>query len=121
MKIAIVGKGHVGTSLGAGLTRTGHRDPEESVFSAANWGELIIMAAPFGEVKNAVQEIGPATEGKVLIDVTNPLDQNMDLAIGFSALNAEEVQKMLPGARVIKAFNTALGRTRAMAGPGGNR
>jgi predicted dinucleotide-binding enzyme len=112
MKIAIVGKGHVGTSLGKGMERAGHqvryghRDPEETVQAAVNWGELIIMAVPYGEVKNTVKEIGSGADGKVLIDVTNPLDPNMDLAIGFSTSNAEEVQKMLPKARVIKAFNT---------------
>jgi predicted dinucleotide-binding enzyme len=121
MKIAIVGKGHVGTSLGKGLERAGHqvryghRDPEETVPAAANWGDLIIMAVPFGEVKNAVKEIGSAADGKVLIDVTNPLDQNMDLAIGFSTSNAEEVQKMLPKAQVVKAFNTVFAPNQSTA------
>jgi len=119
MKVAIVGKGHVGTSLGKGLEyaghqiKYGHRDPEETVSAATNWGDLIIIAVPFGEIKNAVREIGPAADGKVLIDVTNPLDRNMDLAIGFSTSNAEEVQKMLPKAHVVKAFNTVFAQNQS--------
>ena len=121
MKIAIIGKGHVGSSLGAGLARTGHeiryghRDPREPVSEAANWGDLIIMAVPFGEVEHTVKEIGSAADGKVLIDVTNPLDQNLELAIGFSTSNAENVQRMLPKARVIKAFNTVFAQNQSTA------
>ncbi|MBP1929197.1 putative dinucleotide-binding enzyme [Methanolinea mesophila] len=121
MKIAIIGKGHVGSSLGAGLARAGHeiryghRDPREPVSDAANWGELIIMAVPFGEVEHTVKEIGGAADGKILIDVTNPLDQNMELAIGFSTSNAENVQRMLPNARVIKAFNTVFAQNQSTA------
>jgi len=57
---------------------------EETVPAAANWGDLIIIAVPFGEVKNAVKAIASAADGKVLIDVTTFLDRNMDLAIGCS-------------------------------------
>jgi predicted dinucleotide-binding enzyme len=127
MKIAIIGKGHVGSALGAGLVRTGHeikfghRDPRESVSDAVNWGELIIMAVPFGEVENAVKEIGRAADGKVLIDVTNPLDRNMELAIGCTTSNAENVQRMLPKAHVVKAFNTVFAPNQSTARVGGHQ
>jgi hypothetical protein len=112
MKIAIVGKGHVGTALGTGLQRAGHeiryghRDPSESVRDAVRWGEVIVLAVPYGEVKDVVREIGSAADGKTIIDVTNALTPNMELAIGFSTSAAEELQKMLPKTHVVKAFNT---------------
>ncbi len=112
MKIGIIGKGNVGTALGSGLQREGHqiryghRDPKEPVYEAAQFGEIIILAVPFSAVKDAVKSIGNAADGKVLIDVTNALDEKMDLAVGITTSGAEELQKYLPRARVVKAFNT---------------
>jgi predicted dinucleotide-binding enzyme len=112
MKIAIVGKGNVGTAIGTGLNgkgheiRFGHRDPKEPVAAAAKWGEVIILAVPYTEVQSAASEIGSAADGKTLIDVTNAIGPNGDLAVGFKTSAAEELQKILPKAHVVKAFNT---------------
>lgn len=112
MKIAIIGKGHVGSALAAGLGRKGHeirfghRDPEESVPDAARWGEVIILAVPYAAIRDAAREIGSAADAKTLIDVTNALGENSSLAIGFRTSAAEEIQKMLPKAHIVKAFNT---------------
>ena len=112
MKIAVIGKGNAGTALGSGLMRAGHeirfghRDPKEPVADAVSWGEVLILAVPFPGVPEAVLEIGSRADGKTLIDVTNPLDSSLDLAVGFSTSAAEELQKMLPRAHVVKAFNT---------------
>jgi predicted dinucleotide-binding enzyme len=119
MKIGIIGKGNVGTALATGLIRTGHvvrfghRAPEEPVTAAAEWGELLILAVPYPAVNSVVHEIGSAADGKVLIDVTNPLTRDMELAIGFSTSNAEEIQKMLPDALVVKAFNTVFAKNQS--------
>jgi len=112
MKIAIIGKGDVGTALGTGLKRSGHeiryghRDPKEPVQDAARWGEVIILAVPYDAVNDVVIEIEKAADGKPVIDVTNALTSNLELALGFSTSAAEELQKMLPKACVVKAFNT---------------
>jgi predicted dinucleotide-binding enzyme len=111
MKIAIIGKGHVGGALAKGFTKAGHeikfghRDPKEPVKAAASWGEVIILAVPYGEAKNAAAAIGSAADGKPLIDVMNPLSQS-GLAVGFTTSAGEETQILLPRARVVKAFNT---------------
>ncbi len=121
MRLAIIGKGNVGTALGRGLSRAGHdirfghRDPREPVREAAEWGEAIILAVPFSAVNDVVRAVGPAADGKPLIDVTNALDENMELAIGFTTSAAEELQKRLPGARVIKAFNTVFAQNQSSA------
>lgn len=119
MKIAIIGKGNVGTALASGLKRAnheirfGHRDPKEPVDQAAKWGEVIILAVPHEAVNEVARAIGTAADGKVLIDVTNVLDDNMELALGFTTSAAEELQKQLPKAHVVKAFNTVFARNQS--------
>jgi predicted dinucleotide-binding enzyme len=119
MKIGIIGKGNVGNAIGTGLTRAGHqvkyghRDPKEPVADAAKWGEVIFLAVPFENVDDAVKAIGSAADGKVLVDVTNVIGENMTLAIGFSTSGAEELQKKVPRARVVKAFNTVFAQNQS--------
>lgn len=119
MKVAIIGKGNVGSALGAGLKRAGHevkfghRDSKEPVLDAARWGDVIILALPYGAVKAVAKEMGSAADGKVLVDVTNPLDENGELAVGFTTSAAEELQKLQPKARVVKAFNTVFAQNQS--------
>ncbi len=112
-KIAIIGDGNVGQALADGLHRAGHEirfgttDPSQPVREAAEWADVIILAVPWKAASDVTQKIGNAADGKVVIDAINPLDPSrQDLAVGFSTSAAEEVQKMLPKAKVIKAFNT---------------
>ena len=116
LKIAIIGKGNVGKAIASGLepagheVKFGHRDPQERVEDAAGWGEVIVLAVPFSQVKDAVGHIGVRADGKALIDVTNVLNPDGSMALGFNTSGAEELQKMLPKARVIKAFNTVFAK-----------
>ena len=112
MKVALIGKGHVGSAIAKGLrskgheVKFGHRNPKEPVFEAAKWSEIIFLAVPFHAISEAVKEIGSAADGKPVVDVTNVIDQEGDLAFGFSTSGAEELQKKMPKAFVVKAFNT---------------
>ncbi len=112
MKIAIIGKGNVGTALSKGLGKAGHeikfghRDPKEPVAEAANWGELIILAVPHESVADAIKEIQPHADGKIVIDVTNAIGEDYGLGISCTTSTAEETQKKLPKAKIVKAFNT---------------
>lgn len=118
MNIAIIGKGNVGSALEAGLAGKGHevsavgRDPD-SVRGAADQADLVILAVPFEEVDNAVREPGSFVSGKTVVDATNALTPEFDLALGFDTSGAEELQKKLPDAKVVKAFNTAFASTMA--------
>jgi len=108
-KIAIIGNGNVGGALERGLTRAGYdvrSTGKENVRETAGWGEVVILAVPFGAVNDAVTTMGSALDGKPLIDVTNAVNEQMGLAIGFSTSGAEELQKLAPRAKVAKAFNT---------------
>ena len=111
MKIAIIGKGNVGSALGKGLSdkhevKFGHRDPKEPVADAAKWGEVIILAVQHNNADDAIKEIKPYADGKVVIDVTNAVGSSGDLGISCTTSTAEETQKKLPKARIVKAFNT---------------
>jgi 8-hydroxy-5-deazaflavin:NADPH oxidoreductase len=111
MKVAIIGKGNVGTAIAKGLSgkheiKFGHRDPKEPVAEAAKWGEVIILAVPYDAASAVAKELGSAADGKPVLDVSNAVGANGDLAIGFSTSAAEELQKMLPKTHVAKAFNT---------------
>ena len=113
MKIAIVGKGSVGSALEAGLSRIGHDvhavgRAESAVKEAAKAAEVIILAVPFAEVSNVAGQIQEGSAGKIVIDVTNALTATMELAVDTSVTSgAEELQRKLPHAAVVKAFNTA--------------
>jgi predicted dinucleotide-binding enzyme len=110
-KIGILGKGNVGSALERGLKR-GAREvkavgsEEQAVRDTAAWADTVILAVPFGAVDDVVRIAGDALAGKTVVDVTNALDDKMNLALGYTTSGAEELQKKLPTARVVKAFNT---------------
>ncbi len=126
MNIAIVGHGNVGRALATSLQRAGHdvvlagRNPERSLAvatelgvrakttpDAAAWAEIVILAVPFAAAgRDVATEIADLVAGKIVVDVTNAAkpDYSGPLFEGTSA--AEQFAAWLPGARVVKAFNT---------------
>ncbi len=109
-KIAIIGKGHVGSALNEGLKRAGYETrmtgKGPSVRETAAWGDVLILAVPFLALDAAIAEMGGAVEGKTIVDVTNAIGPKMELALGFTTSGAEQLQKKTPAAKVVKAFNT---------------
>jgi NADPH-dependent F420 reductase len=129
MKVAIIGAGTVGRSLATSFVRAGHsvviasRDPEDagsvatstgarvaaSNAEAAATGDIIVIAAPFSSAPDIATEIADATTGKVVVDVTNRMSFGADGPdIDTTTSNAEELAALLPGASIVKAFNTVL-------------
>jgi len=110
-KVGIIGDGNVGTALRRGLEAAGYevkssgRDPKD-VRAAAAWGDVVTLAIPFGALDDALKVMGDAVRGKVLLDVTNALTPDFQLALGCTTSGAEELQKKAPQAKVVKAFNT---------------
>jgi predicted dinucleotide-binding enzyme len=121
MKIAIIGKGNVGTALYNGLSKAGHqikfghRDPKENVLDAAKWGELIILAVPHENAGNAIEKIKPYATGKIVIDVMNAIGPGMNMGISCTTSTAEQTQKKLPQSYVVKAFNTVFAPNQSTA------
>ena len=123
MNIAIIGKGNMGAALGKLAEQAGHtvtfgsQDPRQPVLPAIQGADLVILAVPYGVALAlaANTEISAALAGQRVVDVTNPLATDyMSLTIGHTTSAAEEIARRLPGACVVKAFNTifaeALGR-----------
>ena len=114
-KIGIIGSGNVGTALRRGLEGAGYEvksvgnDPKE-VRATAAWGEMLILAIPFGAIDDVLRVVGDALNGKVLLDVTNALTPDYQLALGCTTSGAEELQRKAPKAKVVKAFNTVFAR-----------
>lgn len=77
----------------------------------AKFGEIIILATFGDATKNAIDLAGKENfNGKVVIDTTNPLDFSKGVPPGFTATLGnslgEQIQKHIPNAKVVKAFNT---------------
>ncbi len=129
MKIAIIGIGNVGGTLGPAWAKAGHevifgvRDPNRekvktvlensgqnartaAVAEAASAAEIVVFATPWSATQDAVQAAGNLDD-KLVVDCTNPIAPDLKgLVIGTTTSAAEQVAQWAQGARVVKAFNT---------------
>jgi predicted dinucleotide-binding enzyme len=133
MRIGILGTGDVGRTLAGGFAALGHdvrvgtRDPAAekaqklaaalgprarvtTFADAAAFAEVAVLATLWSGTERALGLAGAANlGGKVVVDATNPLVFTPGtlpaLALGHSDSGGEQVQRWLPGARVVKAFN----------------
>jgi 8-hydroxy-5-deazaflavin:NADPH oxidoreductase len=134
MRVGILGSGDVGRALGTGFATHGHdvmigsKTPDKPELTewkrstkgkvstgtfaeAAAYGEVLLLCC-LGSVTDEVIELAGTShfDGKVLIDVTNPLDFSKGmppgLFVGGNDSLGERVQRRLPRARVVKCFNT---------------
>jgi predicted dinucleotide-binding enzyme len=110
-KVGIIGDGNVGSALRRGLQRAGYdaravgKDPGQ-VKATGEWADVVILAVSYGAIDDAVAELGNGVSGKTLLDVTNALTADMQLASGCTTSGAEALQQKARGAKVVKAFNT---------------
>ena len=75
----------------------------------AAWeADIIIIATPYAEDGKVAEKIKDVAVGKIVISVSNPLDDsNNNLGVSRDSSAAEELQKLLPHSKVVKTFNTA--------------
>lgn len=128
MKIAILGTGRVGGTLGRRWAQGGHeiffgsRDPcSEKVTKlvaeagpnarcmssadACRAADLVIYAAPWPFARAILGDLD-SLRGKILVDCTNPLTADFSgLDVGHTTSAAEHIAQWTPGSRVVKAFN----------------
>lgn len=142
MQVTVIGAGNMGAAFTQQLTRAGHQvsvtarnaDKAQAV-AQANPGatavamgsaavasaDAIVLATAYGDAAAALQSLGDAVNGKVVIDITNPLTADyMGLTLGHSTSAAEEIAKAAPGAQIVKAFNTVFAQVLAQGANFGN-
>jgi len=129
MKIGVIGAGRIGSTFGALWVKAGHevmfsdRDPEAvkramnglgprasagSVQEAVAFGEAILIAVPYGALPAIRDQVGAQLKGKVVIDPNNPVPAR-DGELGAQAKEkgaAVSTAALLPGARLVRAFNS---------------
>ena len=133
MNVGILGTGDVGKALGRGFIALGHAvkmgarearsekalawakqaGAQASVGTfgdAAAFGDVVVLATLGVANESVIRLAGPEKlQGKVVIDATNPLDftgGTPKLAVSGTDSGGEQVQRLLPDAHVVKAFNT---------------
>jgi 8-hydroxy-5-deazaflavin:NADPH oxidoreductase len=131
MRIAVIGIGMVGGTLGRRWAQEGHevmfgvREPSSdkvgqllaesganaragTVAEAAAFGEVFVLATPWSGTEDAIRKAGGLSgrlSGKIVLDCTNPLKPDMSGLVGDTSAG-EQVAAWVPGARVVKIFNT---------------
>jgi predicted dinucleotide-binding enzyme len=133
MKIGILGTGMVGESLGTKFVQLGHQvkmgsrtannesavkwskaagsNASQGTFGdAVSFGEIIFICLKGAVFLEVAKSVGPAAfSGKLVVDVSNPLDFSRGMPPSLSICNSnslgEEVQKAIPSAKVIKTLN----------------
>jgi 8-hydroxy-5-deazaflavin:NADPH oxidoreductase len=135
-KIGVIGAGRIGSTLARLWAAAGHevrlasRHPESLASLAANIGaraatpeeaagssDVLLIALPFGAVREVGAKLGADLRGKVVLETSNPYPAR-DGAIAEEVLRSGRgtgpvVAEWLPGARLVRAFNTVWDRTLA--------
>ncbi|WP_314578256.1 NADPH-dependent F420 reductase [uncultured Streptococcus sp.] len=112
--ITIFGQGNMGQAIASVFTSGGHEVDfvgKEGLTKRA--GDIVVLAVPYAAIASILEANKAALAGKILVDISNPVNfENMDELLtpaGSSA--AEEIAKLIPEARVVKAFNTNFAAT----------
>jgi 8-hydroxy-5-deazaflavin:NADPH oxidoreductase len=127
MNIGIIGSGNMGGALANLWAEKGHRilitstSPEQTAqvvksigsnvvmgttADAAAYGDVVVFAFPYESLGDVISK-GGSFKNKIIIDLINPLTPDAkDLLLGFNTSASEEIAKLLPEAKVVKAFNT---------------
>ncbi|PJI95266.1 NADPH-dependent F420 reductase [Luteimicrobium subarcticum] len=114
----IIGTGNMAHAIG-GVLADGGNDvayvSHAEVGTAPLTGDVVVLAVPYPSVAGILEAYGDQLAGKVVVDITNPLDfATFDaLVVPAGSSAAAEIQAALPQSRVLKAFNTTFAATLA--------
>lgn len=125
MNIAIIGSGHIGAGLARAWRKAGHavvfgaRDPADAelgvlctsigataaaVGDAVRGAAVVVLAMPYGALDDVLAATGDLA-GTTVIDCTNAVERGAGLKYGHTTSSAEELQRRIPRAHVVKSFN----------------
>jgi predicted dinucleotide-binding enzyme len=133
--ISIIGSGGMAAAIGGRTAKSEYavevisRDPAKAraladklaagattgTYGTAPTGDIVILAVPYSSAAAVVADFGDALDGKVIIDITNPVAPDLSgLVTPHGSSGAQEIAKVAPaGAHVVKAFNTIFGHVLA--------
>ncbi|MFG1834008.1 NADPH-dependent F420 reductase [Micromonospora chersina] len=115
--LSIIGTGNMGQAISNVVTKGGNTaellgrtDTDKPVT-----GDIVVLAVPYPAVDQVLAERGDQLKGKIVVDITNPLNfETFDsLTVPADSSAAAEIAAKLPGSRVLKAFNTTFAGTLA--------
>ncbi len=116
-RFSIIGTGSMANAIG-GLLADGGNDvtyvARDQVGTTA-LGDVVVLALPYGAVEGVLAAYGEALDGKVVVDITNPVNfETFDsLVVPAGSSAAAQIQATLPNSSVLKAFNTTFAATLA--------
>jgi predicted dinucleotide-binding enzyme len=121
--VSIIGTGNMGSAIAGVVTKggntvelLGHGDTDKPVT-----GDVVVLAVYYGALADVVAQRGEQLVGKVVVDISNPLDvETFDsLVVPADGSATAELAAALPRSRVLKAFNTTFAATLASGTTGG--
>jgi len=123
--ISIIGSGNMGQAI-SGLAGKGGNTVElisSSDTDRAVTGDIVVLAVPYPSVAQVITQRGAQLAGKVVVDITNPLNfETFDsLTVPADGSAAAEIAAALPESHVVKAFNTNFAGTLAIGTVGGQQ
>jgi len=121
--ISIIGTGNMGQAIASVAAKGGHTVQllGQSDSNTQVAGEVVVLAVPYQALAAVIAERGASLAGKIVVDITNPLNfETFDsLTVSADGSAAAEVAAALPDSRVLKAFNTTFAGTLASGTIGG--
>jgi NADPH-dependent F420 reductase len=113
--LSIIGTGDMGQAIAAVAGRGGHTVQllGQDDLSTAAAGDIVVLAVPYPAVASVLEQRGSQLDGKIVVDITNPLNFETfdELTVAADGSAAAEIAAKLPSARVLKAFNTTFAAT----------
>ena len=139
--ITIIGSGNMARAIGTRAVAAGRtlqilgRTPVNAAKLAAELGgdttsgglgeipegDIVVLALYFGPAKEVATHYGDTLSGKTVVEISNPVDPDSfdSLTVEAGSSAAEEIAALLPGAAVVKAFNTTFAGPLAAGVTGG--
>jgi len=114
--VTIFGKGNMGKVIAGRFTHAGNQVTLlGSKDAVGTLGDIVVLAVPYASVDVILEANKAQLSGKILIDITNPVNFATmdDLLVPSDSSAAEVIAKKVPGAKVVKAFNTNFASTLA--------
>ena len=121
--VSIIGSGNMGQAIAGVVSKSGSSVElfDENDAAKPLTGDVVVLAVPYPAVADVIAQRGEQLSGKVVVDITNPLNfETFDaLVVPADASATAEIAAALPQSRVIKGFNTTFAATLASGTVGG--